>query len=88
MNKILDWLILSSKDPQKVSLFIKGALGWAATLAIGAGVQASELDFSAAIDQIGNLVYLALTFGSTAVAAYGAIRKIYRTMTGQNEVIN
>lgn len=92
MKKFWAWLVLSSNDPQKVSLTVKSVLTGLATYALfftglfHLNVGASDL--SVFTDQIATLVGSVLTIVSCITGVYGFIRKIINTMSGRNEVIN
>lgn len=82
----INWLVTSSADPTKFSLFVRGIAGTAAgvllhaaVLACGLGVYCIGIDagwVNAVVDAIAKLAYaVALTIGPL-VALLGLIRKI------------
>lgn len=73
-------LLGSSVDPEKLSLTVKGILGWVATgvvlIATLVGVSVSNEDLKPIIDGIGIAIVQIGGLISTGVAVYGAIRKV------------
>jgi len=92
IKKVLLWLVFSSKNSAKISLTIKAALTGLVTVAtIYAGIANVSLPTEAltqAVDGIITFVQTALVAISSAVTAWGLIRKIWRSFTGDNHVIN
>lgn len=92
MKKIIAWLVLSSKDPQKVSLMIKGILTGAVTYIIFfAGmfhINLVQTDLNQIIEGLVKIIEVALTLFSAIATLVGAIRKVSRTVTGDNKVLN
>lgn len=93
MEKTIQWLLLSSADPTKMSLAIKGILMGIIPVIVSltgltgiAGVDASSLTI--AVDAIASIVQVALTIVSSAMTLYGLIRKLWTTIVGENEVIH
>lgn len=88
----LAWLIKSSKEPQAVALTIKATLTAAltyATVLAGLGhVQLPNADITSLIDLIVQSTQTFLLFVSTAYAAIGIIRKIWRTIQGTHVGLN
>lgn len=80
VEKIVTWIVFSSKDPKKISLTVKSALTGLATLVtFYAGLQNIQLPselLTQAIEAIVQTVQVA--FGAIAIigTAYGFIRKI------------
>ena len=93
IKKITAWLVLSSQNPTKWSLTIKGALtGGVTILTVVAGLAHINIPgadaFSAAIDAIIGFVQTALLCISAAATAWGLLRKIWSTISGENQVVN
>ena len=92
MKKIIAWIVLSSKDPNKVSLMIKGlALGAVTWIVFFAGlfnVNLQPTDVALLIEEGAKLLEWALTGISIIMTVYGMIRKIVTTAKGENEVLN
>ncbi len=92
MKKFWAWLLLSSSDPEKVSLTIKSAGAMFATYIIfftglfHKNIQPSDLEVLT--NGIANFVSLALMAISAVVGVWAALRKIFLSLTGGNEVIN
>lgn len=87
-----NWLVLSSADPEKTALTVKGflalcvtyltvLLGWAHL-----GVSGDML--STLVDPVVNFVQNILLVVSSFVTVYGAARKLYKTVAGTNAVLN
>ena len=74
MKDIFNWIVVSSANSEKVSLFVKGLVIAGAFFGIDAAV----------IGQLGNeLAHLAVLVGAvvaSAASAYGLIRKVYLTV--------
>lgn len=93
IKKFLAWLVFSSKDPQKVSLTVKAALTAGLTV-IGTtlaflgieNVPSADLQYVA--DNIVLIVNAILMTVSGVVGLYGVLRKLYRTLVGENKVVN
>lgn len=86
-KKFWEWLVLSSKNPAKVSLMIKGVLTSAIPFVLLAtntfGLEAvTEVGLREAANDTGSLVMNGLTIVSLAVAGYGLMRKIWNSLTG------
>lgn|GEM_PF-2786526 len=73
-NMIGEWLWWSSKNPDKVSLTIKGLLGFLAILGVK-GIEDAE-GFSNAIV---NVIVLVVQIFTAIMAVWGFIRKVYIT---------
>lgn len=92
------WIVLSSKDPNKVSLTVRSALLagipgmiWmlgtlCATANICIPVEDAELRMVA--NAAADLAFLVLSAISTAGIIYGFFRKIWLTLKGENRAIN
>lgn len=92
MKKIFAWLILSSKNPQQLSLTIKGVLVGAITYVVFfAGlfhITLSPSDLTSLVESIVQIIEMTLTLISIVATAWGFVRKIYTSITGQNKVLN
>ncbi len=92
MKKIIAWLVLSSKDPQRISLMLKGIFTAAVTyIVFFAGIfhiNVGQSDIAILSDAVVKIVETALTFISAIVTIVGLFRKIHTTVTGTNQVIN
>lgn len=90
--KILDWLLASSADPQKVSLTLKGVLiGVIPTIIAFAGLTGVTIPDQEALTSIVNdgsmIVQILLGMVASAMTVWGLLRKIWRTWNGTNEVL-
>ncbi len=92
MKKFIAWLVLSSKDPEKVSLTIKGVIATAATYIIFFTslfhLNFSATDLATVGDLIGKIVQALLMVVSLVTTLIGFVRKLTTTANGTNEVIN
>lgn len=93
----LRWLLVSSANPQQVSLTVRAivlavvpftmqAIGLVCTI----GYYCYAIDpswFEQAGDAIANVVFYALSLLSAVGVVWGIVRKIYRTVTGRNYAI-
>ena len=79
INTILTWILVSSADANKLSLTIKGMLGYLVPV----------LMYTFNLDQGSADIALsdAATLLSTLVFAVGLARKIYLTLTHRNEAL-
>ncbi len=91
-KKIIAWIAFSSKDPNRLSLMLKGILTGATTyILFFAGVFHIDVqanDLAVLFDGIVKLLEVGLSAYSIIASLVGAIRKIYRTITGKNHVLN
>jgi len=93
MNKIIQWLILSSADAQKLSLSVKGVLLGIVPILIAvtgvAGIQIPNAEtLTSIIDLVATFLQVALGIVASVITAIGLIRKIITTFQGTNEVIS
>ena len=91
-EKIYDWLVLSSVDPTKVSLTVKGALvSAAATATVLLGLAHMNLPVPADVNQVidlsTTLIQLFFQGFGDMVMVVGLVRKIYLTVVGKNSVL-
>lgn len=76
MQPFIDKVVISSEDPNKISLFIKGFLIMGAPIAmILLGID--ETDFNMIVDAFTTLVFNVLTLVSSVMMLWGLIRKVY-----------
>lgn len=88
----LAWLILSSKNPQAVSLSVKAGLvlllTWLTTIAGLGHIQLPTEDLTNLIDTIVQITQLGLMLISAIYTAIGIVRKVWRTLQGLHVGIN
>ena len=97
LEKLVTWVLHSSEDPKKMSLTVKMALlsvvPWVMqTLGFACALGTVCVDFDqtaleAAAANVGQAVYYLLTAVSLVGFAYGALRKVWLTLTGQNKAL-
>ncbi len=92
IKKVIAWLVLSSKDPNRVALTMKGLLsGVVVYIVWGGGLFGLNLDPSQLGDffeVLSKIVQLALTLFSVLGTGWGLLRKIWTTAKGTNAVLN
>ena|SRR3990167_892451 len=92
MKKIIAWVLLSSKDPNKVSLTVKGVLTGAVVWIVWwgglFGLHFDPESLGQIVEVVSTVVQLALTLGSMVATLWGLLRKIWKTAKGTNEVLN
>lgn len=85
------WIVLSSADPEKTSLMVKGFLvgmvPFFLILAPTLGITVSYAEANDFVGQVTILVLNLLTIAGLLTASFGLIRKVGRTMTGTNETL-
>lgn len=89
-TKIYEWIVWSSTNAEKWSLTAKAFVGGTALLGLLSmfGIVLPTDDISSLVDQI-VLVLQAIATASTAVVtAYGLLRKIVKTVKGENDLLN
>lgn len=90
MTKIIAWLWYSSKDPQKVSLFVKmtglamvpyvlQAVGLTCTLGYIC-ISVDAVGLSEFVQHVANIVLFVLLIVAHAGAIYGFVRKVLNTV--------
>lgn len=91
-KKIIAWLVFSSANVEKISLTIKSLLyaliPFTLLILDAYKIKVDNAYITAIIDQI---VAVIIVFGGavTAIsAAFGALRKLYTTAKGTNDVVN
>ena len=75
------WVIYSSKDPQKFALTLKAGIPFLMLLGLGKYITAN--DTSTLIDTLANSIVLLTQFATGIIAGWGILRKVYLTATGQ-----
>lgn len=82
MNKIFNWFVYSSKDPQKLALTVRGlAVGAVPTVILllnyfgVAGI--GESDLNGVVNAIENAIILGFGTVSAVMTVWGLVRKIY-----------
>lgn len=94
LQKVWDWLVWSSADPNQLSLTLKGYLTGVVTLATYA-IGIAHVQLPAGVPEIVNqsvdgIVALGQAVAgviSAAAVVIGLFRKIYLTFKGQNQAI-
>lgn len=81
MEKIVQWIVVSSANPEKLSLTISAGLSLLAFFGLGAAVSGADADN--AVVAVVAFVSVVGTVVSKFVLAYGAIRKVYLTWKGR-----
>lgn len=81
--KIIEWIIFSSKNADKISLTVKGFLVGVASMLV---ILFPGADFSPLVDSIAIVVQQGLALISVVMVMWGAVRKVYRTIVGTNKV--
>jgi hypothetical protein len=92
MLNFLRWLILSSADANKFSLMVKGfLLALIPTLVTIAGLTdihiPNQETLTQAVEGIATAIQIGLGVIAGAVAFVGAVRKVLKTLKGDNDVI-
>lgn len=92
MTRFIQWLILSSKDPGKISLSVKGFGLMLVPILITIGGLTSiqipdQQGLESIIEGIAAIVQIVFGIVSAIVTIYGIIRKIMITLKGENKVI-
>lgn len=92
IKTFLRWLILSSADPAKLSLAVRGFLiGIIPTIIMISGVlniPVPDGDTMTAIaDMLATLITVVLGIVASVKLGYGLIRKIWFTVKGENETL-
>lgn len=81
INKFIDWLMISSKNPQNLALTVKGLLVSILPIAIILINKFVEVDISAdagaLVDTIGNVIIAIGGLVSVCMTGFGLARKIY-----------
>lgn len=97
MKSIYNFIVKSSADPEKTSLTIKGiglmAIPYLLNLfdvACEFGQQCYQVNastFEVIVQAVADGTFYALSFLSAWWALYGAVRKLFRTITGTNSAL-
>ena len=76
MNDVLSKVFTSSKDPSKVSLFVKGTLiSFAPIIMVVLGVNAD--DYTTLVNTVESLVFLGASIVGPTMTLFGLLRKVY-----------
>lgn len=86
MKTIFNWLVLSSADPEKYAATLKGSILFTAATGIAALLHING--FSNVADNGVAFVVETSRALSMGYALYGALRKLTRTVSGTNVVLN
>lgn len=91
LNKFVNWLVMSSKNPGEVGLTVKSVLlGVIPTVMIVlnlAEIKVGAEDLSILVNSIVGIVQGALAIISTIGIGWGMLRKIIYTLRGENASI-
>lgn len=85
LNTVWNWLILSSADENKLSATIKGSAIFTIAIAVAS---IFHIDLSNISTSLVSLIVALSQICGALYAAYGAIRKLYRTFKSTNKVLN
>jgi hypothetical protein len=98
MKKLIAFIVRSSADPRKTSLFVKSSLlGMVPLFMYATGivcqlgytcVDLTDNQLERLIDGIQELVFITLSIISFVGAAFGLIRKIVLTLAGENKALH
>ena len=90
LDNVISWVLTSSANPSAVSLTLKGALLLSVPAIMSvAGLAHLNLgsdQLTAVFDGVATFVQALLTVVASAIALYGAFRKIWNTVTGATSV--
>jgi hypothetical protein len=89
LQKLIAWIVVSSADPNEVSLTVKGALvAVVPTLMAVAGFAHINLGdgslLTSLVDGLAQVIQVALTLVATAMAVWGTVRKVYYLIVPKN----
>lgn len=91
-HKVFDWIWISASDPTKTSLTVKATLTTAAsvfmTIVGFTHVNIGNDMVNGIVDAVNTVVLDGLIWVGAIAAAYGAIRKVWLSLTGKNPVIS
>lgn len=91
-STIWTWLVVSSANPKNTSLTVKAVLSAVvvyATMLAGLGHIPLPTDqITNVVDLIVQFVQSVLIIVSLGIATFGAVRKVYLTLMGQNIAMN
>jgi len=91
-KKFWIWLVVSSGDPSQVALTVKGFFSLTVVQAIFNILPVFGIHPAFTLDVLGTDAYSAvfsiLTVLSSLVTAYGAIIKVWKTITGTNQAMS
>ena len=75
IKSVWNWVVFSSANPQKLSLTLKAII----PALVFFGLGDSEL-FSGAIESVVHFISMTVAYTSTAVATFGALRKVFNSV--------
>ncbi len=91
INKAIAWIVFSSKDPQKVSLTVKGVLlGLVPVIITGFNLAHVDLPtdtLTTLVDAVVQTINSGLTIIAGVMTFWGMVRKIHLTVTGENQIV-
>lgn len=90
IQKAWQWLVYSSQDADKVSLFIKGLAGFIPSVVLVLSVihiNVSGDNLAGFLQALAVLVTIAGSVVTAIITVLGFVRKIVSTAIGQNEVV-
>lgn len=92
LKRVWAWIVYSSANPKQKSLALKAMLTGGVTALIAVSnllhVQLPSEDLTNAVNAIVAFVELSLITLASAIAAFGWLRKIWFSVSGDNRVIN
>ncbi len=91
LKKIWNWLVYSSEDANKISLFIKGVIGFVPSIVVFLNmihITVSADILVALLQQIIVIITATGTLFGALVGGYGLVRKLINTLKGNNDVLN
>jgi hypothetical protein len=92
VQKVFDWLLLSSADPSKVAVTVKGFLTMVAAAFIPllglTHINLGNDTVNTVIDGVSLVIQDVMVAVGAAGTLFGVVRKAWLTVTGKNQVIN
>ena len=85
MSKFINWLIWSSKDPQKIALTVKGFLSLGIVTVVAHQLGLDNLYNSGNIDTITEIIVLFIQLAGTIAGSWGVLRKTTNTINNNNQ---
>lgn len=82
IKTLWDWLVKSSKDPNKISLTVKGAISTAVVVLGYFGITGVGIDTAGLGDNVAEIAVQVVAAITALATLYGAIRKLYLTIKG------
>lgn len=81
MKNIIQWFLYSSADPTKISLTLKAGASF--LVLFGLGKYVTTADANTLVESITNIVVLLAQIVSAVATAYGLVRKIFNSFSGE-----